>query len=108
MLGINYKVMKMAGENKNEAKLKDGKKQDLSKLDHSAKTKIGENDMEELRDVKKKKKNRPLLLSINYKVMKMFMSIKNKHEAELDDVNYKVLKTLMFGTNYSVSCLCLH
>ena len=102
MLGINYKVMKMPGENKNEAKLKDGKKPDLNKLDHSTKTKIGENEMEELRDVKKKKKNRPLLVIINCKVMKMFVSNKNKHEAKLDDINYKVLKTLVFGTDCKV------
>ena len=75
MLGINYKVMKMPGENKNQGKLKDGKKQDLSNLNHSAKTKIGENNTEELRNVKKKKKkDRPLLVTINYKVMKMCVS----------------------------------
>ena len=36
MLGINYKVMKMPGENKNEAKLKDGKNQDLSVTEEKA------------------------------------------------------------------------
>ena len=74
MLGIVYK---MPIENKNKTKLKDGKKQDLRNLDHRAKTKIGENNTEELRDVKQKK-DRPLLVSINYKVMNMFVSNKTR------------------------------
>ena len=47
-------------------------------LQRKERTGINENNKEDLRDVKKK--NRPLLVSINYKAMKRFMSNKNKQE----------------------------
>ena len=47
-------------------------------LQRKERTGIDENNTKDLRDVKKK--NRPLLVSINYKAMKRFMSNKNKQE----------------------------
>ena len=85
----NGKSGKSKLESELEPKLEEKKKPDFGILDHNAKTKISKDDTEELKDVIKLKKKKPLMFGIDYKVMKMLVFGENRNKAK-HDANAKI------------------